>query len=62
MYCCWLNYRITICLCNLQDLKYNKQVTDEATKQQLDRLNDLQEEMHAHNQTNAMLKNELEAW
>jgi len=45
-----------------QELKYNKQVTDEATKQQLDRLNDLQEEIHAHSQTNTMLKNELEAW
>ena len=46
----------------LQDLKYNKQITDEASKQQFDRLNDLQEEIHAHSQTNTMLKNELEAW
>ena len=39
-----------------------QQVTEEASKQQQSRLNNMQEEITAQSQANTMLKTELEAW
>lgn len=46
----------------MQELKYMQQVTEEASKQQQSRLNNMQEEITAQSQANTMLKTELEAW
>ena len=58
--CCVLDC-INGYLC-LQELKYTQQMTEEASKQLQSRLSNMQEEVNAHGQANAMLKSELEAW